>query len=224
MYKIVHSENRTFTLSFLANWKLYIPWLNLLKGPSPPPLQHTHKWRKYILREEGDDFTCNTAEMFSFGPNPTIAKKAWSSSTCLLYVESVEESEGKWWGGRGGGGQGEADSWERFWEGNLKARWGPFYLVATFGPITSTSPHLYKWHTVAQRGQCILFSVVFTPSPSISVWVLPRESQCDVVYLGWPIAPPNMSPNAGGGAHYTKKEDDRGPLSQYSILSAVTHN
>jgi hypothetical protein len=31
------------------------------------------------------DFTCNTAEMFAFGPNPTRAKKAWSSSTCLLY-------------------------------------------------------------------------------------------------------------------------------------------
>jgi hypothetical protein len=24
--------------------------------------------------------------MFSFGPNPTRAKKAWSSSTCLLYA------------------------------------------------------------------------------------------------------------------------------------------
>jgi hypothetical protein len=32
------------------------------------------------------DFTCNTAKMFSFGPNPTREKKAWSSSTCLLYV------------------------------------------------------------------------------------------------------------------------------------------
>jgi hypothetical protein len=31
------------------------------------------------------DFTCNTAKMFSFGPNPTREKKAWSSSTCLLY-------------------------------------------------------------------------------------------------------------------------------------------
>jgi hypothetical protein len=28
----------------------------------------------------------NTAEMFSFGPNPTRAKKALSSSTCLLYA------------------------------------------------------------------------------------------------------------------------------------------
>ncbi len=27
----------------------------------------------------------------------------------------------------------------------------------------------------------------------------PRESQRDVVYLGWPIAPSYMSPNAGGG-------------------------
>jgi hypothetical protein len=25
--------------------------------------------------------------MFTFGPNPTRAKKAWSSSTCLLYVQ-----------------------------------------------------------------------------------------------------------------------------------------
>jgi hypothetical protein len=24
--------------------------------------------------------------MFSFGPNPTREKKAWSSSTCLLYA------------------------------------------------------------------------------------------------------------------------------------------
>jgi hypothetical protein len=28
----------------------------------------------------------NAAEMFSFDPNPTRAKNAWSSSTCLLYV------------------------------------------------------------------------------------------------------------------------------------------
>ncbi len=28
---------------------------------------------------------CNTAELFSFGPSPTRAKKAWSSYTCLLY-------------------------------------------------------------------------------------------------------------------------------------------
>ncbi len=26
-----------------------------------------------------------------------------------------------------------------------------------------------------------------------------RELQRDVVYLGWPIAPSNMSPNSGGG-------------------------
>jgi hypothetical protein len=31
----------------------------------------------------------NAAEMFSFDPNPTRAKNAWSSSTCLLYVERV---------------------------------------------------------------------------------------------------------------------------------------
>jgi hypothetical protein len=56
--------------------------------PPTPSIQHTHKGRKYILREEGDDFTCNTAEMFSFGPNPTIAKEAWSSSTSLLYAHT----------------------------------------------------------------------------------------------------------------------------------------
>ncbi len=30
----------------------------------------------------------NAAEMFFFGPNPTQAKNAWASSTCLLYVNS----------------------------------------------------------------------------------------------------------------------------------------
>ncbi len=54
-----------------------------------PPPTHTHIWRKYILRVERVDFTCNTAEMFSFGPNQTRAKKAWSSSTCLLYAPDV---------------------------------------------------------------------------------------------------------------------------------------
>ncbi len=41
------------------------------------------------------DFTCNTAKMFSFGPNPTREKKAWSSSTCLLYEEmyGIRKSE-----------------------------------------------------------------------------------------------------------------------------------
>jgi hypothetical protein len=27
----------------------------------------------------------NAVKMFSFDPNPTTARKAWSSSTCLLY-------------------------------------------------------------------------------------------------------------------------------------------
>jgi hypothetical protein len=31
----------------------------------------------------------NAAEMFSFDPNPTRAKNAWSSSTCLLYVANI---------------------------------------------------------------------------------------------------------------------------------------
>ncbi len=29
---------------------------------------------------------CTAVEMFSFDPNPTRAKNAWSSSTCLLYA------------------------------------------------------------------------------------------------------------------------------------------
>jgi hypothetical protein len=51
----------------------YIPRI-YLKVP-PPPRLHTHKWHKYILRVEGVDITYNTAEMFSFGPNPKRAKK-----------------------------------------------------------------------------------------------------------------------------------------------------
>jgi hypothetical protein len=85
MYNIVQSENIIFLLSFLANWKLYpIPMtVNLLKG-LPPPHTHTQVTSVYF-KSGGEDFTHNTAEMFSFGPNPTRAKKAWSSSTCLLY-------------------------------------------------------------------------------------------------------------------------------------------
>jgi hypothetical protein len=81
MYKIIQSENHKFTLSFLANWKLNP--MNLLKGPPPRPT-HAQVTSVY-LRVEGVDFTYNTAEMCSFGPNPTRAKNAWSSSTCLLY-------------------------------------------------------------------------------------------------------------------------------------------
>jgi len=40
----------------------------------------------------------NAAEKFSFGPNPTRAKKTWSSSTCLLYAVYCTL-------GRGGGGR-----------------------------------------------------------------------------------------------------------------------
>ncbi len=67
---------------------IYIPWLNLLKYPPPPP-PHTHTQVTYVNFKSGGgggDFTCNAAEMFSFGPSPTRAKKAWSSSTCLLYA------------------------------------------------------------------------------------------------------------------------------------------
>ncbi len=85
MYKIVQSENRRFKLLFLANWKLvYIPWLNLLKGPPP---SHTHTSDVSMFWERRGWFSqCNTAEIFSFGPNPTRPKKAWSSYTCLLYA------------------------------------------------------------------------------------------------------------------------------------------
>ncbi len=33
----------------------------------------------------GGEFKINAADIFSFDPIPTRAKKAWSSSTCLLY-------------------------------------------------------------------------------------------------------------------------------------------
>ncbi len=88
MYKIVQSENRRFTLSFFANWKLYpIAKSTVHKCPPLPPHTNTHKWLffKYI-KIVGGSFTCNTAELFSFGPSPTRAKKAWSSYTCLLYA------------------------------------------------------------------------------------------------------------------------------------------
>jgi hypothetical protein len=63
---------------------LILPWIYI----TPPPPTHTSDVSicKYILRVGGGDFTCITAEMFSFGPNPTRAKKAWSSSTYLLYA------------------------------------------------------------------------------------------------------------------------------------------
>ncbi len=32
----------------------------------------------------------NAEEMFSFGPNPTRAKNAWSSSICLLYEDNIQ--------------------------------------------------------------------------------------------------------------------------------------
>jgi hypothetical protein len=66
--------------------------VNLLKGPPPP---HTHRKESKIasvtsvnLRAEKGEFWRNAAEMFSFDPNPTTARKAWSSSTCLLYVDN----------------------------------------------------------------------------------------------------------------------------------------
>jgi hypothetical protein len=41
--------------------------------------------------------------MFFFDPNPTIAKNAWASSTCLLYG-GVEEGESEKEGVEGGKG------------------------------------------------------------------------------------------------------------------------
>jgi hypothetical protein len=40
------------------------------------------------FKSGGGDFLRNAAEMFSFDLNPTIARKAWSSSTCLLYGQT----------------------------------------------------------------------------------------------------------------------------------------
>jgi len=38
------------------------------------------------MSEGRGGFIRNAAKMFSFGPIPTRTKKAWSSSTCLLYA------------------------------------------------------------------------------------------------------------------------------------------
>jgi hypothetical protein len=35
----------------------------------------------------------NAAEMFFFDPNPTTAKKAWPSSTCLLYGDHLSADD-----------------------------------------------------------------------------------------------------------------------------------
>ncbi len=70
---------KLYKLSFLLTGKYIYNWIYL---KPPPP---THTWRKYILR----------AELFSFVPNPTRAKNAWSSSTCLLYDVHVQHCT-KW--------------------------------------------------------------------------------------------------------------------------------
>ncbi len=79
LYKVKTANSRCHSLP-IGN---YIPWLWIyLKVPPPPPNTQTHKLCKYILRAGGrGDFTCNT-EMFSFGPNPTRAKK----SLALFYL------------------------------------------------------------------------------------------------------------------------------------------
>ncbi len=53
----------------------------------PPPHIHTENCvcDVSICKSGGGDFIRNAAKMFSFDPIPTRTKKAWSSSTCLLY-------------------------------------------------------------------------------------------------------------------------------------------
>jgi hypothetical protein len=77
LYKVKTADSRCHSLP-RGN---YIPWLNLLKGPPPP---HTHKWRKYILRVEGG-FHMQYDGNVLLWPKSNERKKAWSSSTCLLY-------------------------------------------------------------------------------------------------------------------------------------------
>ncbi len=72
----------------------YIPWLWIYS--SPPPPTHTQKWKQNcvcdvsICKSGGGDFIRNAAKMFSFDPIPTRTKKAWSSSTCLLYASTSD--------------------------------------------------------------------------------------------------------------------------------------
>ncbi len=65
---------------------LYIPCMtmNQQNGPTPPPPPPQKNCVSEVSERRGD-FMRNTAEIFSFDPNPTRAKNAWSSSTCLLY-------------------------------------------------------------------------------------------------------------------------------------------
>ncbi len=86
LYKVKSADSRCHS------WPTgnYVSELNLLKGPPT----HTHRWRKYILRGEGRDFTCNTAEMFSFGPNPTRAKKP--SPLLLVYFMTTSVFRNIW--------------------------------------------------------------------------------------------------------------------------------
>jgi hypothetical protein len=75
--------------------------------------------------------------------------------------------------------------------------------------------------TISNQGQCVLFSVVFTPSPH-SVWVLPVISLLVLAKIVSPVrACPGMDlPNnmMGEVAWDPKKEDDRGPLRVQSSL------
>jgi hypothetical protein len=81
MYKIVKSENHKFTLSFLANWKLNP--MNLLKGPPRPT--HTHTSDVSIFKGGRGGFHAQYRGNVLLWPKSDVSKKAWSSSTCLLY-------------------------------------------------------------------------------------------------------------------------------------------
>jgi hypothetical protein len=63
-------------------------------GPLPHPPTHTLASVMYVyVRAEVGDFIRNAAKMFSFDPIPTRTKKAWSSSTCLLYGKTIHVEE-----------------------------------------------------------------------------------------------------------------------------------
>ncbi len=87
MYKIVHIGSCRFSRHSLSMETISHDYEST--GPLPPPPPHTHTENCVcdvsICKSEGGDFIRNAAKMFSFDPIPTRTKKAWSSSTCLLY-------------------------------------------------------------------------------------------------------------------------------------------
>jgi hypothetical protein len=91
--------------------------------------------------------------------------------------------------------------------------YSPFYSKPkAIAPVYCTN-----YQTLIQRGQCILFSVVFTPSPTShpashhgSVWILPVISLFSTNTLS--------QVRAWRGFVRTKKEDESGPLIIQSSL------